>query len=104
MRAAYIEETGPVENIKVGDLPKPEPGPGEVLVKVTATALNPIDLYVRAGTIAMPLPFPYVIGCDFAGTVEAVGSNVARVKRGDRVWGSNQGLLGRQGVTAEYAA
>jgi len=104
MRAAYIEETGPIENIRVGDLPKPKPGPGQVLVKVGATSLNPIDLYVRSGLVAMPLPFPYVIGCDFAGTVEAVGSNVSRVKVGDRVWGSNQGLLGRQGVTAEYAA
>ena len=104
MRAAYVDETGPIENIKVGDLPKPVPGPGQVLVKVNASALNPIDLYVRSGAVAMPLAFPYVIGCDFAGTVEEVGSNATRVKVGDRVWGSNQGLLGRQGVTAEFAA
>jgi NADPH2:quinone reductase len=104
MRAAYIEQTGPVENIRVGDLPRPEPGPGKVLVKVAAVALNPIDLYVRSGMVAMPLSFPYVIGCDLAGTVESVGSGVTRVKAGDRVWGSNQGLLGRQGVASEYAA
>jgi NADPH2:quinone reductase len=104
MRAAYIEATGPVENIRVGDLPRPEPGPGQVFVKVGAVALNPIDLYVRSGAVAMPLAFPYVLGCDLAGTVEEVGPNVTRVKPGDRVWGSNQGLLGRQGVAAEYAA
>ena len=104
MRAAYIESTGPIENIKVGDLPKPEPKPGQVLVKISATALNPIDLYLRSGFIAMPMAFPYVIGCDFAGTVEANGPGASRYKPGDRVWGSNQGMLGRPGVTAEYAA
>ncbi len=104
MRAAYIEATGPVENIRVGDLPKPEPGPGQALVKVSALALNPIDLYIRSGMVAMPLAFPYILGCDLAGTVEAVGANVQHLKPGDRVWGSNQGLLGRQGVAAEYAA
>ena len=70
MKAAYIEETGPPEVIKVGDLPEPEPGPGQVLVKVHAAALNPIDLYLRSGLVPMPLSFPYVIGCDLAGTVE----------------------------------
>ena len=104
MRAAYIEQTGPPELIKVGDLPRPTPGPGEVLVRVAATALNPIDLYVRSGLVAMPLPFPYIVAADFAGTVEEVGHGVVRFKPGDRVWGSNQGLLGRQGVAAEYAA
>jgi NADPH2:quinone reductase len=104
MRAAYIEQTGPVENIRVGDLPRPEPDPGQALVKVRAVALNPIDLYVRSGAVAMTLSFPYVIGSDLAGTVEAVGPNVNHLKPGDRVWGSNQGLLGRQGAAAEYAA
>jgi NADPH2:quinone reductase len=104
MKAAYIEQTGPPENIKVGDLPRPEVGPGQVLVKVRAVALNPIDLYIRSGLVAFPLAFPYVIGCDVAGTVEAVGPGSKRFKPGDRVWGSNQGLLGRQGVASEFAA
>ena len=52
----------------------------------------------------MPLPIPYIIGCDLAGMVEAVGPQATRFKPGDRVWGSNQGLLGRQGTFAEYAA
>jgi NADPH2:quinone reductase len=104
MKAAYIEQTGPPENIKIGDLPRPVPGPRQALVRVSAVALNPIDLYIRSGLVAFPLAFPYVIGCDLAGTVEEVGRECSRYKAGDRVWGSNQGLLGRQGVASEYAA
>lgn len=104
MRAAYIEQTGGPEVIRVGELPTPEPGPGQALVKVGASSFNPIDIYIRAGTISIPMPMPYIVGCDLAGTVEKVGPGVDRVKPGDRVWCSNQGLAGRQGATAEYAA
>jgi NADPH2:quinone reductase len=104
MKAAYIEATGPPENIKVGELPRPEPARGQVLVRVRAAALNPIDLYIRSGMVSFPLPVPYVISCDLAGTVEQVGPGCKRLKAGERVWGSNQGLQGRQGVAAEYAA
>ena len=72
-------------------------------VKVAAAAVNPIDTYIRAGAVPMPLPKPFITGCDLAGMVEAVGPGVTRFKAGDRVWGSNQGLLGRQGTFAEYA-
>ncbi len=104
MKAAYIKQTGPPENILFGDLPKPEPGGTQVLVKVGAVAVNPVDTYVRAGLIAFDLPKPFVVGCDLAGTVEAAGPGATRFKPGDRVWGTNQGLLGRQGTFAEYAA
>src|SRR5438132_4364795 len=103
MKAAYIETTGGPEVIRYGDLPQPVPKEGEALVRVGAVAVNPIDTYIRSGAVAMPLPKPFVIGCDLAGTVEAVGPGVKRFKAGDRVWGSNQGLLGRQGTFAEYA-
>lgn len=102
MKAAFIETTGSADVVRYGDLPTPTPRAGEVLVRVAAAALNPIDIYVRAGTVAMPLPNPFVTGSDLAGTVAAVGGT-SRFKVGDRVWGSNQGLLGRQGTTAEYA-
>jgi NADPH2:quinone reductase len=75
-----------------------------VLVRVGASAVNPIDTYVRAGTVAMPLPFPFVVGCDLAGEVVAVGADVDILRPGMRVWGSNQGLLGRQGTCAELAS
>lgn len=102
MRAAYIESLGDASVIKVGELPTPKPGPGQVLVRVGASALNPIDLYLRSGRVPMVQTFPYIIGTDVAGTVEAVGSDVTLYRPGDRVWGSNQGLLGRQGSAAEY--
>src|SRR5207248_7013 len=75
-----------------------------VLVRVKAVAVNPIDTYIRAGAVAMNLPKPFILGCDLAGVVEALGPSVSLFKPGDRVWGSNQGLLGRQGTFAEYAA
>ncbi len=104
MKAAYINETGPASNIQFGDLPKPHLKHSQVLVKVGAVAVNPIDTYVRAGLVPMPLPMPFIVGCDLAGTVEAVGPDVKLFQPGDRVWGSNQGLLERQGTFAEYAS
>jgi NADPH2:quinone reductase len=104
MKAAYIEQPGPPETIIYGDLPKPKPGGSQVLVKVAAVALNPVDTYIRSGAYATDLPKPFVIGCDLAGVVEAVGPAVTKYQAGDRVWGSNQGLLGRQGTFAQYAA
>jgi NADPH2:quinone reductase len=104
MKAAYINEPGPPENIIVGDFPTPEPTGRQVLVRVAAAALNPVDTYIRSGTIKMDIPLPFVVGCDLAGVVEKVGREAKRFQRGDRVWGSNQGLLGRQGTFAEFAA
>src|SRR5580704_14784140 len=103
MKAAYFETTGAPDVIRVGELPTPTPKSGEVLVKVTAASINPIDTYVRAGAVNMPRPTPCITGSDFAGVVASVGEGVHRFKAGDRVWGSNQGLLGRQGTCAEYA-
>lgn len=102
MKAVYLETQGAPEVLKVGELPQPEPGKGEILIRTRAAALNPIDVYIRAGTIPMPIPRPFITGTDGAGVVEAVGENVKRFKVGDRVWGSNQGLLNRQGTCAEY--
>jgi NADPH2:quinone reductase len=104
MKAAFIETTGSPDVIRYGDLTRPTPKAGEVLVRVAAVAVNPIDLYIRSGLVQMPLPKPFIIGCDLAGAVEEVGPQAVRFKKGDRVWGSNQGLLGRQGTFAEYAA
>lgn len=104
MRAAFITRTGPPDVITVGPSADPVPDPEQALVRVRACAVNPIDTYVRSGAIAMPLPFPYIVGCDLAGEVVAVGSQVDGLKPGMRVWGSNQGLLGRQGTFAELAA
>lgn len=104
MKAAFINKTGPASNIQIGDLPKPEPKHNQVLVRVTAVSVNPIDTYVRSGMVPAELPRPFIVGCDLAGVVEATGADARHFKPGDRVWGSNQGLLGRQGTFAEYAA
>lgn len=104
MKAAYIEQTGVPDVIRIGDLPKPVAGPGQVLVRVTAASINPIDTYIRGGVVPMATKFPYIVGCDFAGVVESTGAEVAAYRPGDRVWGSNQSLFGRQGTFAEYAA
>ena len=95
MKAAFYEKTGGPEVIQFGELPRPAPKQREVLVRIGAAALNPIDTYIRSGAVNMPLPKPFIPGCDLAGTVEAIGPGVRRYKPGDRVWGSNQGLLGR---------
>ncbi len=104
MKAAYIKQVGPPENITYGDLPTPEPKGAQVLVRVKAAAVNPIDTYIRSGAVKMELPLPFIVGCDLAGVVEKCGPDAKRFKPGERVWGSNQGLMGRQGTSAEFAA
>jgi NADPH2:quinone reductase len=102
MKAAYLDAPGPPDVLKYADVPTPEPKAGEVRIKVAAASLNPIDTYIRAGVVAMQLPKPFITGSDVAGTIDAIGPGVKRFKVGDRVWGSNQGLLGRQGTCADY--
>ena len=104
MKAAFITQTGPTHVIQYGDLPEPAIGPNDVLVRTRAVALNPIDTYIRAGNVKFNLPSPWIIGCDVAGVVEAIGSAVTGFRVGDRVWGSNQSLFGRQGTFAELCS
>lgn len=104
MKAAFINETGSPDVIQYGDIPKPEPQADEVLVKVSAVSVNPVDTYIRNGANYWELPKPFVVGCDLAGVAESVGENVTTIKPGDRVWGTNQGLMGRNGTFAQYAA
>ncbi|MBG86512.1 MAG: quinone oxidoreductase [Verrucomicrobiales bacterium] len=104
MKAAYINEPGPPENIVYGEIPDAEVSQGKVLVRVAAVSVNPIDTYIRSGAVAMQLPKPYIVGNDLAGTVEAVGDGVTGLQTGDRVWCSNQGIGGRQGTSSEWAS
>src|SRR5580698_2805064 len=104
MKAAFVDKPGPADTIRCGDLPDPQPKGAEVLVKVGAVDVNPIETYIRSGAVAMPIPLPYIPGCDLAGTVVQLGPAARRFKVGDRVWGSDQGLFGRQGTFAELAA
>jgi NADPH2:quinone reductase len=104
MKAAYIDRVGPPENIRFGELPVPAVGPSDVLVRTTAVCVDPVDTLIRSGQLPEKLPFPFIVGRDLAGVVEAVGPAVRRFAPGDRVWCNNQGYAGRQGTFAEYAA
>jgi NADPH:quinone reductase len=104
VKAAYINQTGGPENILYGDLPDPQIGATECLVKVAAVDVNPVDLYIRSGAVATKLNFPYILGRDLAGKIVATGANVKRFKIGDRVWCTGQGWDGRQGTFSELAA
>jgi NADPH2:quinone reductase len=104
MKAAYIERTGTPDVIQYGDLPDPKCGPEQVLLQVGAVSVNPIDTYIRNGANYWPLPQPFIVGCDVAGTIIQVGTKVRHLEPGQRVWGSNQGLLGRQGTFSSLAA
>lgn len=101
MKAAFIRQIGGLDQIEIGDLDSPSVAPGQIRIGVHAVSVNPIDTYVRSGVVAMDLPMPFILGCDAAGIVQEVGSSVKRFRPGDRVWITNQGLLGRQGTFAE---
>jgi len=90
MQAIRPSQTGGPEVLELKDLPTPQPGPGEALVRVEAAGLNYIDVYHRTGLYALPLPLP--IGLEGAGTILQVGNAVDGLKAGDRVaWASVPG-------------
>ena len=103
MRAAYIEGFGGPEVIRYGELPDPEPGPGQVLVRAGAVAVDNVDTYVRSGAWPTPVSFPLAVGRDLVGTVAAAGPEVTGFAPGDRVWTNSAGYDGRPGATAELA-
>ncbi|WP_119726922.1 NADPH:quinone reductase [Thermomonospora amylolytica] len=103
MHAAYIERFGPPDVIRYGPLPDPRPGPHDVLVEVTAVAVNHVDTFVRSGAWRTEVSFPFVIGRDLAGTVVEAGPGAPGFAPGDRVWCNSLGHAGRQGAAAELA-
>ncbi len=103
VHAAYITELGSPDVIIYGELPGPVPGPTDVLVRVEAVAVNPVDTFVRSGAYRTPTPFPFVLGRDLVGTVAEAGPGATGFAEGDRVWSHSLGHDGRQGVTAEYS-
>lgn len=104
MKAAYIQNTGPADCVQYGDLPEPVLGAGQALIKTGAVSVNPIDTYIRNGANFWELPKPFIVGCDLAGTIVDVAPGTTGFTKGQRVWCSNQGLMGRQGTFAEYCA
>ncbi len=85
MKAVAIFEHGGPEVLQYVDVPEPEISEGEVLVRLKASALNHLDLFVRDGLPGLKLTFPHILGADGAGTIEVVGRKVEGVQRGDLV-------------------
>lgn len=89
MKAVRLYGYGGIDQFRYEDVPVPEPGPDEALIKVAATSINPIDWKIRSGAAKdrMPVEFPAILGRDVAGTVVKVGVNVRNLKAGQRVIG-----------------
>ncbi|HEX4346577.1 MAG TPA: NADPH:quinone reductase [Vicinamibacterales bacterium] len=104
MRRILVREFGGPEVMKIDEAPTPKPGAPEVLVRVRAAGVNPVETYIRAGTYARKPNLPYVPGSDGAGEVEAVGADVTLFKPGDRVYiaGDNVTTAAGAGTYAEY--
>src|SRR4051812_35231754 len=85
MKAIRVHEAGGPEVMKLEEVHDPKPGPGQVVVRIYAVGINPVDTYFRAG-IYPPPAHPYTPGSDAAGVIESVGEGVRRVAVGDRVY------------------
>jgi NADPH2:quinone reductase len=102
MKAAVLETHGSLRLTEVG---RPVPQAGEVLVRVKASGVNPLDLKIKAGQAAHARqPLPAILGIDLAGIVEAIGPDITDFRVGDEVYGMTGGVAGVPGSLAEYAA
>jgi NADPH:quinone reductase-like Zn-dependent oxidoreductase len=103
MRAYVVEQADGV--FVETELPRPVPGAGQVLIRVAASGVNPLDTKIRAGKAGhAQQPLPAVLGLDVAGVVEEVGAGVSAFKPGDEVYGMVGGVGGHQGTLAEFVA
>lgn len=100
MKAVLLNEYGGPEQLVIGDAPQPTPGAGQVLVRILATSLNPVDLKRASGKMreVFPVKFPFIPGGDFSGTIESLGDGVKTFHVGDEVFGYS--MTG--GAYAEY--
>jgi NADPH:quinone reductase-like Zn-dependent oxidoreductase len=104
MKAVVMESYGPIDGMKLMQIPKPELLPNDVLIEVHAASVNPVDIAIRNGWLQERIQheFPLVLGWDVAGVITAVGSDVTNFKVGDEVYSSPS--LSRNGSYAEYIA
>src|SRR5438034_2622520 len=99
MKAIRVHEFGGPEVLRLEEVPTPQPGAGQVLVRMHAIGVNPVETYIRAGTYALKPTLPYTPGNDGAGVVEQIGDSVTEFKAGDRVY--TAGSI--SGTYAEFA-
>ncbi|WP_417221158.1 NADPH:quinone reductase [Arthrobacter sp.] len=104
VRAAGIDRLGSAGEIHCLDLPRPRCGPGQVLLRVSAVAVNHVDTFVRSGTYPTVLHFPLAVGRDAVGIIEQTGDGVEGFSVGQRAWTNSLGFAGRPGATAELVA
>ncbi len=110
MKAVVFHEHGGPEQLRYEEVAPPKPGPGDVLVRVKACALNHLDIWIRQGIPAYRIPLPHISGCDVAGVVEAVPDGFRGVVPGDRVfvspglscWTCGQCLAGRDNLCPSF--
>lgn len=103
MKSVLLEAPG--SPFRIIDIERPIAGPGQVLVRIKASGVNPLDVKIRSGAAAHARhPYPAILGIDLAGVVEEVGEGVRAFRRGDEVYGMTGGVGGNQGSLAEYAA
>jgi NADPH2:quinone reductase len=99
MKAIRVNEFGGPEVMRLEDVPDPAPGPGDVVVRVRAAGVNPVDTYIRAGAYGKGTSLPYTPGSDAAGDIVALGAEVKGLAVGDRVYAE-----GLSGAYAQQAA
>ena len=105
MKAAVVDQFGSAEEIRIREMPKPSPGEGEVLVRISAAGINPVDWKIRSGILAgrgIPHELPVILGWDMAGTVEGLGFGARRFSPGDEVYGFCRRPVISRGCYAEY--
>ncbi|HOB72980.1 MAG TPA: NADPH:quinone reductase [Phycisphaerae bacterium] len=96
MKAIRVHEFGDPEVMRIEEMPDPQPGPGQVVVRLHAIGVNPVETYIRSGRYARTPSLPYTPGTDAAGVIEAVGEGVHGIEIGDRVYTAGS-------VTGTYA-
>src|SRR2546425_5704563 len=103
MKAIRVHQFGAPEVMRLEGVPSLKPGPGQVLVRIHAAGVNPVETYIRSGTYARKPALPYTPGTDAAGIVESVGEGVTRVDIGDRVYtaGALTGTYAEQALCLE---
>src|SRR5687768_17783359 len=87
MKALVVREFGGPDVMKIEDVPAPSAGPGQILIRIRAVGVNPVDTYIRAGAYARKPALPYTPHADVAGVVESIGAGVVDAAVGDRVYG-----------------
>jgi NADPH:quinone reductase-like Zn-dependent oxidoreductase len=110
MKAVVLREHGGIDKLRLEDLPTPEPGPGQILVRVQAVSLNHLDLWIRAGIPGLKLHYPHILGADISGVVDRLGAGVTEpapgtpviVNPGISCMRCRECLSGRDNLCREY--